>query len=73
MKAAGLEALNVMQQVLRLYTISLIGSATVDISKLAALLQSSAAAPNLEPQARAILNDLATGLDVMTRAGRTPN
>ncbi len=59
------EAMNTMQRVLRGLVISLAAAQRIDMPMFASLLQAFAANRNLDPTARAMLLDLAQGLDVL--------
>lgn len=53
--------INAVQQVLRTLTISMATAARVDLQDLADLLDSSSGNPDLMPEARAMIRDLAAG------------
>lgn len=53
--------INAVQQVLRTLTLTMATAARVDLAVLSQLLASSTQNPELVPEARAMLNDLAAG------------
>lgn len=65
--------MNVVQQILRSIVISLAAVNQADLLRLAHLLQSAGANPDLEEEARLMLLDLAHGLEVLGRSGRQPH
>ncbi len=62
------ETLNTVQEVLRHVVIALAGASGCDKAKLAHLLDAGASNEQLEPASRAMLRDLAAGLDIMASA-----
>jgi len=61
-----METLNAMQQVLRGLTVSLAAASRADLGELATLLQAFAAAHPVEPVAKAMLLDLADGMQALS-------
>ncbi len=59
------ETLNTVQEVLRHVVIALAGASGCDEAKLAHLLDAGASNEQLEPASRAMLHNLATGLDII--------
>ena len=70
---ADASTLNVVQQVLKGITISLAMHRQEDLAKLASALQAFASTHNLEPEAVAMLQDLAQGFDMLGRASSRPS
>lgn len=71
MKKEQLEVLNVMQQVLRHVLISVAASDPTKTAALGAMLSAAATNPQIEPQSRMMLLDLAEGMNVISSAGQT--
>lgn len=66
-----LETLNTVQQVLRNFMIALAASSNTDLEKLGNLLTSSASNEALDPTAREMLADLASGATFFSANGAT--
>jgi hypothetical protein len=62
------ETLNVMQQVLKCITVSLAMHHKEDMPKLASAIQAWASTPTLDSHAKAMLFDIAQGLDMLGSA-----
>ena len=65
-----IDALNVVQPVIRLLAVSLATAARMDMQELSLLLQSAAANESLPPMSRAMLTDLGTGLGSLGHGGK---
>ncbi len=68
MKKAQMEVLNVTQQVLRIAMVSLAASCKADASVLAQALEGAATQRTLDPMAREMLADLASGITLISAA-----
>ena len=66
---ADLNTLNITQQVLRQLMLALAASHQADLGKLGALLEAAAGNESLEPMARHMLADLASGASGLHAAG----
>lgn len=69
MTESELEALNIIQQVLRPLMLALAASHQADLGKLGAVLEAAAGNESLEPMARQMLADLASGAIGLHAAG----
>lgn len=65
------EVLNVTQETLRVLTICLAASANADMARLSELLRLFAEQPVIDPLARAMLLDIAKGVEVI-HTGKIP-
>ena len=73
MESKNLDALNVVQQVLRPLLIALIAETGSNAARISSVLEAAAANGQLMPEARAMLRDLAMGLAVLGSARQPPN
>ena len=69
MNKGDIEVLNIVQQVLRHFMLSLAAGSKANLGDVGAVLEAGAAVDTLDPMARQMLADLAAGVITLHNAG----